>query len=318
MKRAATRGEPTFRLMSKLKIRHLELLFNLERHGSLTRIARALGVSQPSVTKTLAEVESLFGAPLFLRSGRGLKATEMGELAMRRARTMLQDLDHWASEMEVLRSGHRARLLVGAVPYVPGTLLTRAIMELLDRHGIVIALSQATTDVLVQALSDHELDCVLGRASAATGYANLWHEALYAQRPVLVANDRLIRRLEGRSLDWGGLVSMQWILPSLRTPVGAKMAELFMQAQVPVPSPIIETYSIDVMYGVISANEDVVSVVPEDIATEMARRGGVGILPWEMDWQLPPISLIRRVRQTPIEAEEKFAAILKGLCGVAR
>lgn len=302
--------------MSRLKVRHLHLLRHLERHGSLTRAADEMGVSQPAVTKSLAEIESIFEAPLFRRSGRGLKATDLGELAMRKAGFLLQELDHWAAEMEAVRQGRQGRLLVGAVPYVPGTLLTRAIMDLLERHNVVIALSQATTDILVQALLDNELDCVLGRASAAAGHESLRHEVLYAQRPVIVGNSALITRLEGRKLDWAGLATLQWILPSLKTPVGAKMAEIFMQMEMPVPTPIIETYSLDVMHGVLSTNQKVVSVVPEDIAREMARRGGVAMLPWVMEWELPPISLIRRVRERPVAAEEQFAAILKELCRV--
>lgn len=304
-----------FRLMSRLKMRHLSMLKSIERHGSLTRVARETGISQPAVTKTLAEIESLFGAPLFHRSGRGLKPTEMGELAMLRASHMLQELDHWASEMEAVRKGYRARLLIGAVPYVPGSLLTQAIMALRERHNIIIVIRQATTDHLVQALCDHELDCVLGRASAVAGRDNLWHEVLYAQRPVLVGHSKLLKRLEGRRLDWRSLASMNWILPSPATPIGARIVELFTQAQVPVPVPIIETYSIDVMHGVLSKDESVISMVPEDIAVEMSRRGGIGILPWRMDWELPPLSLIRRVRDVPLDAEEKFAGILRELCG---
>lgn len=302
------------RIMTRLKLRHLTLLRNIALHGSLTRVAQETGVSQPAITKALAEIESLFGASLFIRSGRGLKPTAMGELAMLKARHMLQELDHWASEMEAVRKGRSARLLIGAVPYVSGALLTQAIMQLYERHNIIIAIRQATTDQLVQSLCDHELDCVLGRASAAAGRENLWHEVLYTQRPVLIGHDKLLQRLHGRRLDWRELATMDWILPSLATPVGARMAELFTQAQVAVPVPIIETYSVDVMHGVLSKNDSVVSVVPEDIARDMMRRGGVSILPWEMDWELPPLSLIRRTRDIALDAEEKFAGILKELC----
>ncbi len=305
------------KLMGRLKVRHLVLLRNIGLHGSLTRVADDMGISQPAVTKALGEIESLFGAPLFVRSGRGLKPTAMGELAIVKARHMLHELDHWAADMEAVRRGRSARLLIGAVPYVPGELLTQAITRLYERHNVVIAIKQATTDQLVQSLCNHELDCVLGRASAAAGLDKLWHEVLYAQRPVLIGHVNLLKRLQGRKLDWRALAAMNWILPSPATPVGQKMVELFTLEQVSVPLPIIETYSVDVMHGVLSKNESVVSVVPEDIAHDMVRRGGVGILPWRMDWELPPLSLIRRVRDTPLDAEEKFAAILKELCGAA-
>lgn len=299
---------------SRLKVRHLEFLRDMGRFGSLTRIAQETGISQPAVTKTLAEIEALFDATLFQRAGRGLKATEMGELAMVKARHLLQELDHWGAEMEAVRQGHRARLKVGVVPYVPATLLTQAVIDMVERHNIVIAISQSTTDVLVEALADHRLDCVVGRAWAVAGHQQLWHEVLYGQRPVLIAHQNLVKRIRGRTLDWKKLAAMQWMLPAWTTPVGAKMAELFMRAQVPVPVPIVETYSVDVMHGVLSRNEGVIAPVPEDIAVEITRRGGVAILPWRMDWELPPISLIRRVRDTPLDAEEKFLEILKELC----
>src|SRR3546814_8152522 len=75
-------------------------------------------------------------------------------------------------------------------------------MQLYERHNIISAIRQATTDQLVQSLCDHELDCVLGRASAAAGRENLWHEVLYTQRPVLIGHDKLLQRLHGRRLDW--------------------------------------------------------------------------------------------------------------------
>ena len=50
------------RLANRLKHRHLALLLNIARHGSLTRVAAAAGISQPAVTKSLAELEDIFGA----------------------------------------------------------------------------------------------------------------------------------------------------------------------------------------------------------------------------------------------------------------
>ncbi|WZB72621.1 LysR family transcriptional regulator [Achromobacter xylosoxidans] len=73
------------RLGNRLKPRHLRLLADIARLGSLTRVAAAAGISQPTVTKALAELEDIFGAPLFERTGRGLRPTPLGELALLRA-----------------------------------------------------------------------------------------------------------------------------------------------------------------------------------------------------------------------------------------
>ncbi|WZB63654.1 LysR family transcriptional regulator [Achromobacter xylosoxidans] len=66
------------RLGNRLKPRHLRLLADIARLGSLTRVAAAAGISQPTVTKALAELEDIFGAPLFERTGRGLRYDAAG------------------------------------------------------------------------------------------------------------------------------------------------------------------------------------------------------------------------------------------------
>ena len=106
------------RLANRLRHRHLVLLANIAKHGTLTRVAAATGVSQPAATKALAELEDIFGAPLFLRTGRGMQPTPLGELALVRARRMQGDLDLWAREVEALHDGRAAHLHVGVVPYV--------------------------------------------------------------------------------------------------------------------------------------------------------------------------------------------------------
>jgi len=302
------------RLTSRLKSRHLTLLLAVARHRSLTRVAQEAGVSQPAATKTLAEIEDIFGGPLFTRARQGLQPTPLGQLALVRAQHMLQDLEHWADEIDALRSGHATHLNIGAVPFVSGPLLTRAIEWLGSRHRITVTLQRATTDHLLRALRSHELDCVIGRASAIAGARDVWHELLYPQRPALIANPRLARRLARRRPDWRELAGMNWILPSPATPIGTMVTELFVRAQAQPPVPIVETYSLEVIEGLLAGHDDLLSIVPRDIALELCKSQRVALVPWQFDWALPPISLIRRVREVPLQAEERFAEILRELC----
>lgn len=305
------------KLAQRLKPRHLTLLRQIQIHGSLTQVATYAGVSQPAVTKALAELEDICGGPLFIRSGRGMKPTALGELAISKAWHMLREIDNWASEMQAVRQGHSGRLNIGVVPYVSGALLTDAVTQLHDNHNAIVSIRHATSDVLIEALENRELDCVLGRAPGIAGNPDLWHEVLYTQKPVLIGHESLARRLAHQTPGWQALSALKWILPAPTTPVSMRMAEVFTRAEAPTPIPIIETYSLDVMHGMLSRHDGMVAVVPEDIAHELIKRGGVGIVPSRMGWELPPISLIRRVRTTPIEVEERFAAILRTLC-VAR
>ena len=307
---------PGARLFSRLKLRHLTLLTRLGRLRSLTRAADAMGISQPAATKALAEIEDIFEAPLFVRSRQGLEPTPLGKLALVRAERMMLDLDHWGQEMEAVRSGRAAQLRVGAIPFVSGSILTPT-LERLCAEGINVVLHRATTDQLLKELRAHEIDCVIGRAAAAVGMNDMWHQVLYTQRPALIAHPALARRIARTKPDWRMLADVDWILPSSATPIGNMVTELFTREQVRPPVARVETYSIDVISGMLRNNQNLLSIVPEDIAHDMEQSGGVARVAWEWNWELPPVSLIRQVRDLPLDAEERFAQIVQEVCATA-
>jgi len=305
------------RLVSRLKLRHLALLIHIAERESLTRVAEEMGISQPAATKALGEIEAVFGAPLFLRTPRGLRPTPLGERAIVRARHMLQDVDRWADEMEAVRGGHSAHLHVGAVPYISARVLVPLVERLYERHRITISLQRATTDQLLDRLRAHELDCVIGRAAVMKGMDELQHEVLYPQRPALITNRRLAQAMARREPDWAALAEMNWILPSPLTPIGNMVSELFARAGARPPAPMIETYSMDVIAALMAHHDSLLSIVPEEIATDLSRDGNITIVPWTFDWTLPPVSLIRRRREFTLQAEESLIGILREVCAEA-
>jgi DNA-binding transcriptional LysR family regulator len=78
--------------------------------GSLSRAARRLGVSQPTLTRRMAALEERFRTELFRRTARGVELTEAGESLLEPARQMDQE----AHAAEIAVSG-RDTALAGAV-----------------------------------------------------------------------------------------------------------------------------------------------------------------------------------------------------------
>lgn len=293
-------------------MRHLQMLMQIQRHGSLTRVASELSTSQPAVTQALRELEEIFGGQLFIRSARGMTPTVLGEIALARARTMLLDLGHWAREMTASSSGFASHLHVGLIPFVSGKLVCDAIRLTMEEVGkISFTIHEATSNQLVQALQGHELDCVIARASARAGQPGIISDVLYHQRPKMVAGQRLGARLGKRPLDWTKLVQLDWIMPSSNTPIGAMLVDLFIRSGVEPPTPFIEGYSLKIMGGMLSGSETAVSIVPADIAEELRQTFGVEVVPHALDWELPPIALMRRRREVPLRVEEVFAESLR-------
>ncbi len=136
--------------------------------GSLSRAARQLGLSQPSLTGQVQRLEQSLGAELFERHGRGVRLTEAGQALYPRARRLLEEMR--AAEDAVRREGAMAAstLRVGAIPTVAPYLMPAALTRWRLRDTTTrVELREDYSAVLARALHDGSLDV----AVAALPYA---------------------------------------------------------------------------------------------------------------------------------------------------
>jgi DNA-binding transcriptional LysR family regulator len=296
-------------------MKHLLLLQSIRELGTLTRVAERMATSQPAVTQALAELEAVFGAPLFVRSPRGMVPTELGELVLARAQGMLADLDHWAQDIEAVGLQRAAHLQVGVIPFLPARLLAEAIEGTRPQgRRITVTLHEDTTDRLLDQLRAHELDCVIGRSSAVLDMAGIRHGVLYEQEPRLIAHPRLAARLGRKPLRWEELTGLDWILGARRTPMREQITDFFLRAGVEPPPPLVETLSAKLIGELVAANERAVSIVPADIAQELVRIAGVGVVRHRFGWTLPPITLFERKAGAQYAEQRLFAQALRRAC----
>lgn len=136
--------------------------------GSLSRAARQLGLSQPSLTGQVQRLEQTLGAELFERHGRGVRLTEAGQTLLPRARRLLEEMR--AAEDAVRREGalSAATLRVGAIPTVAPYVMPAALVRWRAREsGTRVELREDYSAVLARALHEGTLDVVI----AALPYA---------------------------------------------------------------------------------------------------------------------------------------------------
>jgi molybdate transport repressor ModE-like protein len=116
----------------------LQTLIEVARRGSITEAARALGLTQPAVSRRIQQLESEFSAPLLHRSRRGVALTEVGRLVLEEATTLA---DRYGRLKETV--GAHVRLEQGAVRVGGGAtavsfLLPPLIATFRRRHGGVV------------------------------------------------------------------------------------------------------------------------------------------------------------------------------------
>jgi len=300
------------KLSSRLKMRHLMLLLQIEQHGSLTRVAEHMATSQPAVTNALAELESMFDVPLFERSVRGMTPTPLGAVVLARARALVHDLGHLVQEMEAVAAGHAAHLHIGVIPFVSGQLLSAAIARTVPQgRGITATIHEGQGPALLRQLRDHTLDVVVGWATPSVDLGQIDFEVLYHQPPRLIASRRLAARLGRTRLEWNMLADLDWILGTPDSPIREQVADIFLRAGLAPPTPSVQSDSSKLIGEMIVASDRAVSILPADIADELVRIAGAAIVPYSFDWTLPPISLFSRADGLRRDVDALFAAALR-------
>ncbi len=136
--------------------------------GALSRAARQLGLSQPSLTAQVQRLERHLGTALFERHGRGVTLTDAGRALYPRAQRILDELR--STEEAVRREGLEgaATLAVGAIPTVAPYLLPVALQRLrVQQAATRVELREDYSAVLARLLHEGTLDVVI----AALPYA---------------------------------------------------------------------------------------------------------------------------------------------------
>lgn len=96
--------------MASLNLNHLYYFYEVARHGSFTRAARELLVSQSALSVQIRALETSLGGPLFDRGRTGVTLTEQGQRAFEMAERVFTEVDHLVAEFQ-----ETDRLVTGAV-----------------------------------------------------------------------------------------------------------------------------------------------------------------------------------------------------------
>lgn len=120
--------------------------------GSLTRAATALGASQPTLSRQIAELEAMVGASLFERVARGLSLTTAGKALLEPASRMLA-------------AAQAASVAATAQQQASGTVRITAseIMSAYVLPAIVAGLRSAHPHIQIELVASNELDNLLAR-----------------------------------------------------------------------------------------------------------------------------------------------------------
>ncbi len=127
-----------------VELRHLEAFVAVARHGSFTRGAKAVNISQPTFTVQIRHLEAALGVRLVDRNTRSVKLTPIGRELAPVLERILRDLESALLSTQAYSSRASGFVAVAALPTLSATVLPGIIAGFrAENAGIAIQLRDA-------------------------------------------------------------------------------------------------------------------------------------------------------------------------------
>lgn len=125
-----------------MELTEIEAFIAIAEHGTFSRAATVLGLSQPAISRRIALLESDLGTPVFERLRRGAPLTDAGKVFLPHARSMLANLRDGMEAVSDLNIHHRGTIrlaLVGTLASTPLVMDLRQFREQFRETRLIIS-----------------------------------------------------------------------------------------------------------------------------------------------------------------------------------
>src|SRR5262249_1829989 len=146
-----------------LDIRHLRYFLAVAEARSFSRAADRLGISQPSVSQQMRDLETGLRVPLFQRRGKRILLTPRGLIFQEHARVILHQLENSLRELNSEPGELRGALHLGVIPVLNVALVPQLLGSFAADHPATsIAVEEISSTEIETALEEGRMDVGLG------------------------------------------------------------------------------------------------------------------------------------------------------------
>jgi LysR family cyn operon transcriptional activator len=175
-------------MQDPLEIRHLRYFLAVAEAGSFSRAADRLGISQPSVSQQIRDLETGLRVSLFQRRGKRILLTPRGLIFQEHARAILHQLEHFLQELNSEPGQLRGALHLGVVPILNVPLVPHLLGLFAANHpGISVIVEEISSTEIETALEEGRMDVGLGFVTRHS--PNLRYERLCKDEFALIVSE---------------------------------------------------------------------------------------------------------------------------------
>ena len=266
------------RLLNRARLRHLHVFVKIAELQTVKRASDAVGISQPTATQALADLEQLLEAPLFLRHSRGMSLTVVGAALLPLARRSLGLIDDTATQAAALIQGSNMVVRVAAISAAIGGPLGRAVPEFVRKYpDVLVQLQEADAARQAALVADADVDCAVCRVPAVLPdgwcFTPVWKD-----RFAIIAGPAhpFIRK---RRIGMDELLSATWLVTPTSISSRAVFDAFFARAQSNVRKYNVLTASPAMVWNLLT-QEPLLALLPLSIVERLVESGQLVEIAW--------------------------------------
>jgi DNA-binding transcriptional LysR family regulator len=266
------------RISRRIKLHDLDILLAVVETGTMGKAAERLKISQPAVSKAIADLEHTLRTRLFDRTRRGVEVTSYGIALARRSVAILDELRQGVQDLEFLADPTAGELRIGSTDFVMASIVSVVIDRLSVKHSRinfhVLAADPAT---LRRELIARKIELLVGRMYTVPDDEALDTEVL-CDDPLVVVADRQHLLFGRRKIKLTEIVQENWTLPPPDTPSGSLVLDIFQRAGLEPPRNVVSTYSLPLRQYLVATGH-FITVLPKSTLHVIGERLSLFALP---------------------------------------
>ena len=156
--------EFTDRIARRMKLHELHILMAVVQAGSMNKAAAALNMTQPAVSRSIAELERTVGVSLLDRNARGVEPTAYGRALLNGGTAVFDDLRQALKDIEFLADPTAGEVRIGCNSLLAASFVSTVVDRLSQRYPqIVFHFVIAQIETLHRDLHERNVDVVIAQ-----------------------------------------------------------------------------------------------------------------------------------------------------------
>ena len=303
-----TNKQKRLMFIRSVSTRQLNALISLLQHQSYTAAAQHLGLSQPTLHRSIKDLEQLCEQPLSIRSPAGNEPTWCAKQLYRLANLFFVELQQGIDEMNEFNGKMNGSIKIGSLPLALSSLIPHSVLLCNEEFPEAnLSIIDGPYEEQLNRLRHGQIDIIVGALRFPVQHQDITQTKLFSDKLSIVvkADHPLANR---KTISDEELLALDWVAPGKNTPARQMLSAIFTRRGLTPPSHIIECSSLVGVRGIL-LNSNRAALLPAIQVEVEVKSGMLHICPIELTDTDRDIGLAMRKNWHPTKMQARFLEI---------